>query len=133
MSKAKVVGAHSAVKYPTDVPLDEIKHLVELIRGGDLVNNKAEFAKDAWIVQGFVLVTVLGEPSVGPFVGSSALVTTKTLPALVSSDADAIAVLEAIGDPVPEGVSTALPIPPELLSALAMWLIQKLLDLLNKK
>lgn len=134
--------AHSNTKYPTEFPVDEIRHCIDLVRNGDILTEKAEFAKDVWVAQGYLQYAVLGEPGAEEFVGATTGVAMvappgTTLPKKVKTEDDAISVLEAVVDSrmkaQPEGVAGAIPIPPELINAAVAWLVQKLLELLSKR
>lgn len=46
--------------YPQTLPLDEIKAIIELVKNREVKTNLPVFAKNAWVVQGFVQKMVLG-------------------------------------------------------------------------
>lgn len=47
--------------YPKELPLTEIQDIVKLVRSGTAGPNKDKFAKDVWIVTGYVLGQTVGE------------------------------------------------------------------------
>ena len=54
----------AATSYPSDFPLEQIKHLIAMIQEGTIYDQIDHFAFDAWNVQGFVQSIVLGQPDV---------------------------------------------------------------------
>lgn len=48
--------------YPTDLPLAEIKSVIDIVRAGEIVSRKSDFAHDVWVVQGYAQRFVLGSP-----------------------------------------------------------------------
>lgn len=53
----------SAVQYPSDFPLDQIKSIVDAVRSGEIGENLDQLAYDIWVVQGYAQSALLGDPT----------------------------------------------------------------------
>jgi hypothetical protein len=60
------------MNYPADVPVQEMLNVVKLLRAGTVVENRAQFALDAWVVQGYCQKQILGAPEGTQFVSQAA-------------------------------------------------------------
>lgn len=58
------------VDYPKNFPLAALSDAGRIIRGGLIREEKACFKKDVWIVDGYVSLQVLGEPTDHPLIGA---------------------------------------------------------------
>ena len=50
------------MSYPSSVPFSEIKTVLDIARSGNIKDNAASLAYNAWIVQGYAQKMVFGEP-----------------------------------------------------------------------
>lgn len=48
------------VDYPTDVPVDAVKNIIQTVQQGKIVSDEANFAKEIWNVQGFAQSHIFG-------------------------------------------------------------------------
>jgi hypothetical protein len=110
-----------SVDYPKELPLECARELVRMVRRGDLVRERASFAKHVWNVQGYVQKLALGEPTdlAFPF---------QSLP----TDEEAAQSLEMLTEEVAEGSEFArgLGLPAGIL---LRWLLARLLEVLTKE
>jgi hypothetical protein len=51
-----------SVVYPTDFPIAETLELVGFLRNGQIAAHKSKFAYNLWLLEGFALKSVLGDP-----------------------------------------------------------------------
>lgn len=56
---ANVVGGYS---YPSGFPYDSVKEVVRIVRENKLAEDKAAFGKHVWVVQGYAMAMLLGDP-----------------------------------------------------------------------
>jgi hypothetical protein len=109
------------VEYPKEAPIDCIREVARIVRGGRIAAERSALAKHLWSVQGYVQRLTLGEPR--PLIGAHEPCGDATaLLALETLERQALAQAEG-------AVQQALPIP---LAVLLEWLIQKLLDALRR-
>ena len=54
-----IVGGYS---YPGGFPYESVKEVVRLVRENKLSDNKAVFGKHVWVVQGYAMSMLLGDP-----------------------------------------------------------------------
>ena len=55
-----VVGGYS---YPDSFPYDSVKEVVRIVRENKLVEEKSFFGKHVWVVQGYAMAMLLGDPN----------------------------------------------------------------------
>lgn len=48
------------VAYPSELPLNEIKSLITILRANEIAAKKAEFAHSLWVVQGYAQSKLIG-------------------------------------------------------------------------
>lgn len=60
------------MNYPADVPVQEMLNVVKLLRSGTVIANRAEFALDAWVVQGYCQKQIIGAPADTQYVSQAA-------------------------------------------------------------
>lgn len=48
------------VAYPSELPLNEVKSLISIIRSNEIAAKKAEFAHSLWVVQGYAQSKLIG-------------------------------------------------------------------------
>lgn len=106
------------VEYPREVPIECIRELIGLLRGGDVWGRRSAFAKHLWTVQGYVQRLWLGEPI--SVMGE----------AEVLSDDEACAALEGWLEQARESsvADPGMNLPSRVL---LRWLVTKLLELLT--
>lgn len=124
------VRLNAPMPYPVNA-IDDIRLVVQIIRNKELPDRKEEFAKSAWIVQGFIQGIILGEPTAQQLsVGKL-----NTLPRSVRSDSEALDLLETLGDNANKNPKQqrAIAVPPEVWQQLLTWLFTKLLEALTNK
>jgi len=51
--------------YPTEFPIAEVVEVIEIIRGGQIGDQKEVFANDLWHIQGFAMGIIIGHPEAG--------------------------------------------------------------------
>jgi hypothetical protein len=107
-----------ATDYPTTA-IDEIKLIVQIVRAGQIVGRRDEFAKAGWHVQGFIQGIVLGEPMM------LAQTVIAELPTKVTTDIEALDVLEMLAGET-DAKQRALSIPREIWRGLLKWLRDRL-------
>ncbi len=56
----------SHVAYPSAFPVDCVGEIISIIRAGEIVAQKAEFANCVWSLQGYAQSVLIGSPN-GPF------------------------------------------------------------------
>jgi hypothetical protein len=56
--------------YPTDLPISEIKNVIATLRSGSVPDKKV-LSKDIWLLAGYLLNRVIGEPVPNGVVGAS--------------------------------------------------------------
>jgi hypothetical protein len=49
------------IPYPTELPVDEVKSVINSIKGGSIIDDKVQFAKAVWTLEGYALGRVFGE------------------------------------------------------------------------
>lgn len=59
------------VNYPTKFPLDVLSDTGRIVRNGLIVEEKACFKKNLWILDGFASLQFFGEPEDHPVIGAS--------------------------------------------------------------
>jgi hypothetical protein len=47
--------------YPTEMPLFELRQVLQIVRSGEIAAQKSEFAKNLWWIQGYAQKLVLGD------------------------------------------------------------------------
>lgn len=113
----------AAILYPDQLPLDDAREIIRIIKGGNALAERALLAKSFWVLQGYTQGALLGDPdNLRVFAAAPPTEFTE----------DPVAVLERIvaqeearrnGVMVPQ----ALPAP---LALLLQWAVQKLIELL---
>lgn len=48
--------------YPVEVPLFEIRKIIQIVKEGSYVEKRADFAHAIWVVQGYAQSKLLGNP-----------------------------------------------------------------------
>lgn len=103
--------------YPTDVPVNEVTSLINTIRSGRISEDRKAFAKDIWIVEGYLL---------GKAIGDDVAVLGSFAPIAPLTDDEAVAILsDLVAEP--SAVKGAIPIP---WVSLLKWATQLVLTLL---
>lgn len=51
------------IPYPKDLPLNEIQAIVDMVRNNRVTSSRVAFAKDVWIVIGYILNESVGDQS----------------------------------------------------------------------
>lgn len=105
------------MNYPTEIPVDCVREIIRIVRDGKLLTERANFARHAWNVQGYLQRVLLGEPQgvigeTGPLEDASALAALAVLEPPAAARAEEFAI-------------RALPVP---VSLLLRWLIEKLIE-----
>lgn len=114
-----------SVEYPQNLPLQEFKSVIDLVRNGQVKNNVAVFAKNVWVVQGFSQKMLLGDGS------GSAVTPDFSLTSQSATSFDAIGELEKFVAKVENGEAAAqISLPWDLV---LQWAINYLLELLQEK
>jgi predicted metallopeptidase len=96
--------------YP-DSFIDELKNVVNIVRSGDVMEQKEALVHDAWVVQGYAQKMIVGDPGI---VGEVV-------------EQDPLNVLESVAETVDSeepGKVSAVPIP----WTLVFWAIKKLIE-----
>ena len=58
--------------YPTELPLEQIKSLISILRANEVAAKKAEFAHSLWVVQGYAQSKLIGNEDSFVLVSQSA-------------------------------------------------------------
>jgi hypothetical protein len=114
--------ADCPVAYPREAPLGCVRRIVQIVRSGSVRADRAELAKHAWVVQGYLQRVAFGDPSEPAIVAAAP-----------GDDEEMCRVLESaferpeFGGAVLDSLDAqrALPIPAALL---LKWLLTKLLE-----
>lgn len=104
----------SDVEYPRELPLDCIREIIRIVRGGMNREEIPSLAKHVWVTQGYLQGLGLGEPD-------------QVIGAVTCDDESALAALERLCQSE-DGSARAIPLP---IAVLLRWLINKLLDSLS--
>ena len=49
--------------YPANFPLEEVRSVLSIVKSQQIAANKERFAHDLWVIQGFAMSKILGEPN----------------------------------------------------------------------
>jgi hypothetical protein len=103
--------------YPNSLPLAEIQSLISIVKGGQIVQDRAKFALDLWWVQGYAQRALLGLPE-----GSDMVMAQK-------ADMTPLEVLELVAANAEDGqvLAPQAAIPWQLLLSWALEELKKLL------
>lgn len=85
------------VNYPADLPILEIKNVISTLRSG-IVPDKRVLSKDIWLLSGYLLNRIIGEPLPAGIVGIALPSTHDVLIALdnLVNSTDGIAALDLL-------------------------------------
>lgn len=50
--------------YPSELPLAEIRNVVQIVREQKIAEKKADFAYNLWIIQGYAMSRMVGDPTI---------------------------------------------------------------------